>query len=132
MQIDIDPDSEVPIYQQLRDRIVEAIAAGDLPAGTPLASVRQLAAAFGINLATVAKGYDLLRREGLVRTNRRSGSVVARDAASGPPAAPFADTWTPRLRTLVAEAVAQGMGDASIAAAVTAELARLHSSKGTP
>ena len=131
MQIDIDPRSEVPLYQQLHDRIVEAVADGSLPAGTPLASVRQLASAFGINLATVAKGYDLLRREGLVRTNRRSGSVVARDAASGPPAAGFADAWRPRLRTLVAEAAAQGMDGAAITAAVADELHRLHPPKGT-
>jgi DNA-binding transcriptional regulator YhcF (GntR family) len=125
MQIDIDPGSEVPIYQQLHDRIVEAIAADELPAGTPLASVRQLASAFGINLATVAKGYDLLRREGLVRTNRRSGSVVARDAASGPPAATaFTLAWSARLRTLLAEGVAQGLTDRDIDEAVTAELRR--------
>lgn len=130
MQIDIDPRSEVPLYQQLRDRVVEAIADGSLPAGSALASVRQLAAAFGINIATVGKGYDLLRQEGLVRTTRRSGSVVARDASSGPPAAGFAESWSTRLRTLVAEAVAQGMPDDEVAAAVTTELRRLRTGKG--
>ncbi len=131
MQIEIDPRSEVPLYQQLRDRVVEAIADGSLPEGTALASVRELAAAFGINLATVAKGYDLLRQEGLVRTNRRSGSVVARDAASGPAAPGFADAWTPRLRTLLAEAVAQGMTDAEVTTAVGAELHRFRPGKGS-
>lgn len=130
MQIDIDPHSEVPLYQQLRDRVVEAIADGSLPQGTALASVRQLAGAFGINLATVAKGYDLLRQEGLVRTNRRSGSIVARDPGSGPAAEGFAAPWRGRLRTLVAEAVAQGMTDAQVADAVDAELHRLRTSKG--
>jgi GntR family transcriptional regulator len=129
MPIEIDPGSEVPIYQQLRDRVVEAIASGELSEGTALASVRQLAGAFGINIATVGKGYDLLRQEGLVRTNRRSGSVVARDATSGPPAADFADHWTPRLRTLVAEAIAQGMDDAAVTAAVASELHRLRSAR---
>jgi len=122
MQVDIDPLSDVPLYQQLRDRIVEGIASGQLAPGDPLASVRQVAVAFGINVATVGKGYDLLRVEGLIRTNRKSGSVVARGPQSGPPAAGFADGWTARLRTLLAEAVDQGVPDAGILGTVTTTL----------
>lgn len=111
MQIEIDPLSDVPLYQQLRDRIVEGIASGTLVEGDVLASVRQLASQFGINPATVAKGYDLLRGEGFVRTHRKAGSVVAR----GPHSAPWSEAaeagWTARLNTLLAEAVAQGMPD---------------------
>jgi GntR family transcriptional regulator len=118
MQIDIDPDSEVPLSQQLRDRIVEGIASGALNAGDPLASVRQLAVDFGINVATVSRGYELLRGEGLVRTNRRSGSVVARGPESGPPAPGFPAEWSGRLRTLLAEATAQGMSADEVSGAV--------------
>jgi len=115
MLIDIDPDSESPLYQQLHDQVVEAIADGTLKPGDALASVRQLAAQFGINSATVGKGYELLRQEGLVRTSRRSGSVVARGPADEP--TPGFDTgWTARLRTLLAEAVAHGMTDSDIRA----------------
>jgi len=109
MQIEIDPQSEVPLYQQLRDRIVEAIAEGALVPGDQLASVRQVAVAFGINVATVTKGYDLLRREGLIRTNQKSGSVVARGPESGPAADGFEQEWSTRLRTLLAEADAHGV-----------------------
>jgi DNA-binding transcriptional regulator YhcF (GntR family) len=123
MQIEIDPLSEVPLYQQLRDRVVEAIANGELSPGDQLASVRQLAVAFGINVATVSKGYELLRREGLIRTNQKSGSVVARGPESGPPPAGFVDEWTTRLRTLLAEADAQGVADEHL---VTATRAVLH------
>lgn len=119
MQVEIDPASEVPLYQQLRDRIVEGIADGTLATDAPLASVRQVAIAFGINVATVSKGYDLLRAEGLIRTNRKSGSVVARGPESGPPAPTFAGEWMGRLRTLLAEAVDQGMPDAGIRGAVS-------------
>ena len=122
MLIDIDPDSESPLYQQLRDQVVEAIADGTLKPGEALASVRQLASQFGINSATVGKGYELLRREGLVRTSRRSGSVVARGPAE-PPTAGFSDGWTDRLRTLLAEAVAHGMPEPAIRAATDSLLA---------
>jgi DNA-binding transcriptional regulator YhcF (GntR family) len=99
----------VPIYQQIRDRVVEAIAAGDLTRGQGLASVRAVSAEFGINPATVAKAYELLRSEGLVETGLRSGSTIARDRASGPPSDEVVDRWRARLRTMLAEAHAQGM-----------------------
>jgi DNA-binding transcriptional regulator YhcF (GntR family) len=120
--IDIDPHSESPLYQQLRDQVVQAIADGSLKPGDALASVRQVAGQFGINSATVGKGYELLRQEGFVRTNRRSGSVVAR----GPddPASPgFAAAWTARLNVLLAEAIAHGMSDADIRTAADTVLA---------
>lgn len=109
MDIAVDPLSEVPIYQQLRDRIVEAIASGDLTRGQGLASVRSLSSAFGINPATVAKAYELLREEGFVATTGRSGSVIARDPRSGPRAGGVVDSWRQRLHTVLAEAYAQGL-----------------------
>src|ERR1700678_2800405 len=126
MFLSIEPDGPVPIYQQIRDRIVEAIAGGRQPAGSGLPSTRQLAVDLGVNFHTVNKSYDLLRREGLLRLNRKSGAVVQRDAASGPPRADWAEDWTVRLGTLLAEAAAQGMAGASIGAywrAAVAEIA---------
>ncbi len=113
MDIEIDPLSDVPIYQQIRDRIVEGIARGEVHAGESLASVRALSAAFGINPATVVKAYDLLRRDGMVVTNRRSGSVIARDSRSAvrPEVLP---EWRARLTTVLAEARANGLTAAQI------------------
>ncbi|AVT34656.1 GntR family transcriptional regulator [Plantactinospora sp. BB1] len=109
MIIEVDPNSEVPIYQQLRDRVVEAIASGALREGSPLPSTRALATDFGINFHTVNKGYDLLRQQRLLRINRKSGAVVLRDAHSGPPAPEFVADWTGRATTLLAEATAHGL-----------------------
>jgi GntR family transcriptional regulator len=109
MLLSIEPDGPVPIYQQIRDQIVEAIATGDLLAGSSLPSTRQLAVDLGINFHTVNKAYDLLRQEGLLRIGRKSGAVAARDAASGPPRPGWEQDWAGRLRTLLAEAAAQGL-----------------------
>ncbi|MFE9450091.1 GntR family transcriptional regulator [Streptomyces sp. NPDC006739] len=114
MILSLDMDSEVPIYQQIRDRVVEAIASGQLVEGSPLASTRQLAVDLGINFHTVNKAYDLLRREGLLRVNRKSGALVQRDARSGPPEPGFTAEWETRLRTLLAEAVVHGTGDPAV------------------
>jgi DNA-binding transcriptional regulator YhcF (GntR family) len=102
-------DSIVPIYRQIRNSIVEAIAAGELPTGSGLPATRQLAVDLGINFHTVNKAYDLLRREGLLRIGRKAGAVVQRDAAGGPPGPGWERDWAGRLRTLLAEAAAQGL-----------------------
>lgn len=110
----VETDGDVPLYQQLRDRVVEAIARGELRSGDPLPPTRQLAADLGINMHTVNKAYDLLRREGLIRLGRRTGAVVIRDAESGPPGGDVGDRWEARARTLLAEAVAKGLPEAEI------------------
>lgn len=105
MILNVDLTSEVPIYQQLRDRIVEAIADGVLAEGSPLPTTRALAADFGINFHTVNKAYDLLRQQGLIRLNRKTGAVVTTAVADSP----FRAEWTARARTLLAEAIAKGL-----------------------
>ncbi|MBE6481483.1 MAG: GntR family transcriptional regulator [Actinomyces ruminicola] len=116
MDLEIDPLSPIPIYQQIRDRIVEGIARGELPHGQRLPSVRALASAFAINPATVSKAYDLLRAEGLVVTNAKSGTVIA-------PAGDWAEAaWQSRLRTLLAEGCAHGLAEQQILDAAAHQL----------
>ncbi|GAC1383108.1 MAG: GntR family transcriptional regulator [Pseudarthrobacter sp.] len=105
MILNVDLSDEVPIYQQLRDQIVEAIADGVLADGSSLPATRTLAADFGINFHTVNKAYDLLRQQGLIRLNRKTGAVVTTTVAEPP----FPSDWTARARTLLAEAVARGI-----------------------
>ena len=97
---------ETPLYQQIRDQILVAMAEGKLADGSPLPTTRQLALDFGINFHTVNKAYDLLRREGFVSLTRKQGSFVrkAPEADSF-----FIEDWQSRLRTLLAEAVARGL-----------------------
>jgi GntR family transcriptional regulator len=105
MILNVDLSSDVPIYQQLRDQVVEAIADGVLVEGSSLPATRTLAADFGINFHTVNKAYDLLRQQGLIRLNRNIGAVVTRTVAEPP----FPSEWTAKARTLLAEAVARGI-----------------------
>ncbi|MEV3936394.1 GntR family transcriptional regulator [Glycomyces sp. NPDC049804] len=109
MRITLAVDSEIPIYQQIRDQIVTAIATGELPAETPLPSTRQLGADLAVNFHTVNKAYDLLRHEGFIRVNRKSGAVIRRDRTT-PPDPGVADAWQGRLAIMLAEAVAHGLG----------------------
>ena len=77
MIVRISHASDVPLYMQIRDQLVEAIACGELVAGDGLPSVRRLASDLGINLHTVNKAYALLRDEGYLVMRGRSGAFVA-------------------------------------------------------
>ncbi|NUP46863.1 MAG: GntR family transcriptional regulator [Catenulispora sp.] len=109
MLLTVEPDGDDPIYQQLRDQIVVAVATGVLAPGDALPTTRQLAADLGINMHTVNKAYDRLRAEGLVRLGRRTGAVIARGPGDGAADAEETADWERRARTLLAEAFAKGM-----------------------
>ncbi|MBP2032158.1 GntR family transcriptional regulator [Clostridium algifaecis] len=76
MIIEIDFESEMPIYEQLRRQIIEGIASGSLKLGESLPSVRQMAEDIGINLHTVNKTYNALKTDGYLNIDRRTGAVV--------------------------------------------------------
>lgn len=76
MIIRIDDYSDVPIYQQIRNEIVNGISSGKLKPGEQLPTVRALALEIGINSMTVSKAYQLLKQEGYILTDRKKGAVV--------------------------------------------------------
>src|SRR5271155_477074 len=69
-------DDSLPIYRQLRDRVVAMILEGVLKEGDPLPSVRNVAADFRVNPLTVLKGYQQLVDEQLVEKRRGLGMFV--------------------------------------------------------
>ena len=74
-------DESVPIYRQLRDRVVAMILEGALKEGDPLPSVRNVAAEFRLNPLTVLKGYQQLVDEQLVEKRRGLGMFVSAGAS---------------------------------------------------
>ncbi len=77
MILRIDQMAAEPVYLQIRDQIVGAIARGELQPADRLPSVRALAGDLGVNLHTVNKAYAVLRDEGYLLMRGRSGAVVA-------------------------------------------------------
>jgi GntR family transcriptional regulator len=69
-------NEDLPIYRQLRDRVVEMILEGVLVDGDALPSVRNVAAEYRLNPLTVLKGYQELVDEGLVEKKRGRGMFV--------------------------------------------------------
>ncbi len=69
-------NEDLPIYRQLRDRVVAMILEGVLEDGDALPSVRNVAAEYRLNPLTVLKGYQELVDEGLVEKKRGRGMFV--------------------------------------------------------
>src|SRR6187549_1756122 len=77
MQLDpIHHDVETPPFEQARSQIAVQIAAGALPSGTRLPTVRALADELGLAVNTVARVYKELEADGLVVTEGRRGTFV--------------------------------------------------------
>lgn len=76
MILNLDFNSDIPIYTQIREQIIKAIARGDLKINESLPSVRVMAEEIGVNLHTVNKSYNLLKDEGYINIDRRKGAIV--------------------------------------------------------
>lgn len=77
MIVRIEPKSDIPIYTQLTNQIIEGIARGDLQSGDTLPSVRTFAADLGMNMHTVNKSYHELKKKGIIQIVPKSGAVIS-------------------------------------------------------
>ena len=73
----VDPNLDVPIYQQLVDRIRADIKSEKLPFGMRLPTVRALADEMKLAVGTVKRAYDELEKEGFIYTVPAKGCFVA-------------------------------------------------------
>jgi GntR family transcriptional regulator len=95
--------SGVPIYVQLRDQVLCAIAAGTLAPGDRMPTMREVAVALRIDLNTVRHAYDALARAGAIVVRPARGSFVADQPAAASPAG--ADGQSARLDDLAARTI---------------------------
>lgn len=77
MNIIISNNSSVPIYEQIKNAIKNAIISNELKEEKMLPSVRNLANDLKISFLTVKKAYDELEAEGFIKTVQGKGSFVA-------------------------------------------------------
>ncbi len=77
MLLSLDFSSEVPIYLQIRNGIVQGVAEGKLLPGDKLPPIRALAEETGVNMMTVNKAYQMLKQEEFISIDRRTGAYVS-------------------------------------------------------
>jgi GntR family transcriptional regulator len=69
--------SPTPVYRQIIDQVVAAVASGRLTEEDPLPTVRALAEELVLNPNTVARSYAELAREGIIESRGTRGMFVA-------------------------------------------------------
>ena len=77
MNIIISNNSSIPIYEQIKTAIKQAIFSNELKEEDMLPSVRSMANDLKISFLTVKKAYDELEQEGHIKTVQGKGSFVA-------------------------------------------------------
>jgi GntR family transcriptional regulator len=76
-QFRLDLRSGVPVYRQLIDQVLVAIASGTLANGDQLPTVRQLAVDLSINPNTVVRAYKELEIRGVLETQQGTGTFIS-------------------------------------------------------
>ncbi len=75
----VDPDLELPPFQQIVEQLRAFIERGELRPGDVLPTVRQLAGDLGVAPNTVARAYTELQERGWLSSDGRRGTHVARE-----------------------------------------------------
>ena len=78
----IDPNINIPIYQQLVDMTRAAVKKGDLVAGQQLPTVQELSRELGVAKGTIKRAYDELEHEGLIEKVQGRGTFVCYQPAN--------------------------------------------------
>ena len=66
-------DDPQPLYKQVKDRLMEALALGDMPPQGKLASERELVARYGVSRITIRQAMKELVNEGHLRSHPGKG-----------------------------------------------------------
>ncbi len=77
MNIIISNNSSIPIYEQIKSAIKQAIFSNELKEEDMLPSVRSMANDLKISFLTVKRAYDELEQEGFIKTVQGKGSFIA-------------------------------------------------------
>jgi GntR family transcriptional regulator len=116
MLFSVQPDAPVPIYEQIVAQVIYGVAAGSLPVGTFIPSVRELAETLVVHPNTVARAFQELERMGVVASRRGRGMEVTEQAA---------DACLTKRRELVRGHIRQALQEAAASVLAPEEIRRL-------
>ncbi len=76
MKIIISNSCSVPIYEQIKNQIINQIMSDELSEGQSIPSIRSLASDIKISVMTIKKAYDELEQEGYIKSVQGKGTFV--------------------------------------------------------
>jgi GntR family transcriptional regulator len=100
LALEIDYDRGIPVYRQIYDAVLAALASGALARDEQLPTIHELAERLAINPNTVARAYRDLDQDGYIVAHRGRGTFPAAERELGAAARQRA------LRTIFEDAVA--------------------------
>lgn len=77
MKILISNSADKPLYQQIKEQIIDSILKGDLKEGDSLPSIRSFANDIKVSVLTIRRVYDDLEKEGFVSSKVGIGTFVS-------------------------------------------------------
>jgi GntR family transcriptional regulator len=125
MWFDIDPKSQIPIFEQIVSQVIFNIATGGLEVGALIPSVRDLGGQLTVHPNTVAKAYQELERLGVVEARRGRGMEVTADALKICQSERRQRVGK-RVRAALREAVSSGLSAEEIRRLVEDEIGRVN------
>ncbi|MCD6425933.1 MAG: GntR family transcriptional regulator [Anaerolineales bacterium] len=76
MEIEIEFQSGIPLYEQIAHQVLELIESGTLSPGDQLPTTRELGVKLGINFNTVARAYRMLDQGEIISTQHGRGTFI--------------------------------------------------------
>jgi GntR family transcriptional regulator/MocR family aminotransferase len=105
--LQLQPESHVPLYMQIRDQLRALVHTGELRPGDRIPASRELATQLGVHRTTVANAYAELESEGLIRGHVGRGTYIQENGhpvkVSPPPPAPLHNGSGVRWESLFAD-----------------------------
>ena len=77
MKIVISNTSDLPLYQQIKDQIKDAILREELTQGDALPSIRSFANDLKVSVLTIRRVYEELEKEGFITSQVGKGTFVS-------------------------------------------------------
>ena len=125
----LNPQSKLPLYEQLVEQLRKQIVLGNAAPGSPLPSVRQLSVELGVNPNTIQKAYREMEQSGMIETIRGKGTFMA-DIPSTARNEGVIRKMKTEIEKNCMELIYQGLGKEEIIALVEEAVDQLLAGKG--
>ena len=125
----LNPQSKLPLYEQLVEQLRKQIVLGNADPGSPLPSVRQLSVELGVNPNTIQKAYREMEQSGMIETIRGKGTFMA-DIPSTARNEGVIRKMKTEIEKNCMELIYQGLGKEEIIALVEEAVDQLLAGKG--
>lgn len=77
LKVLISNSSDKPLYQQIKEQIIDAILKGKMAEGDPLPSIRGFANDIKVSVLTIRRVYDELEQEGFTTSQVGIGTFIS-------------------------------------------------------